>query len=176
MTVTRPDIPTALTDKEADELVRRAFGRSVLEIGALLGYSTVVLASAADRVISVDPHIGYPADDPRPTLNRFLRNLDRYGVRDTVTVMLGRDDEVLPLLAENQFDLAFVDCTGEYDTTLNAMKRATQLLKKGGALAVHDCGHPDWPGANKAVLEFARVHELFFHLTDRLAVFPDIPW
>lgn len=170
-TLTRPDIPTALTEAEADALAALAFGGRVLEVGALLGHSTVILADAADHVVSVDPHVGYPADDPRPTLNRFLRNLEKYNVREKVTVMIGRDDQVLPYLEQEQFDLIFIDCTGEHDVTAGAMCRAERLLTPHGYLAVHDCGHPHWQGVRQAVEEFAIERKLGFTLTDRLAVF-----
>lgn len=46
-------IPTALTQTEADVLGYLAYERKVLEVGSLLGYSTVALAKAARVVHSV---------------------------------------------------------------------------------------------------------------------------
>jgi protein-L-isoaspartate O-methyltransferase len=67
------NIPTAVTPREAAVMVTHASGRLVLEVGALLGYSTVTLATTALHVVSVDPHDGYPAHDPRPTLSTLPR-------------------------------------------------------------------------------------------------------
>lgn len=167
----RPDIPTALTLAEAAELASLAEGKIVLEVGSLLGYSTVVLARVAEHVASVDPHEGYPQDDPKPTLGPFLDNLHRYGVSDKVTVWVGRDDKILPHLRAEYYDLVFIDCTGEYELTAAVMQRSKRLLSPEGRLAVHDCGHPNWQGVRRAVEEFALDHKTGFVLTDRLAVF-----
>jgi protein-L-isoaspartate O-methyltransferase len=86
--ISLPDIPTALSLPEARELARLAEGRRVVEAGALLGFSTVVLARAAASVVSVDRHEGYDA----PTLGKFLRNLDRFGVQGRVEVRVGGID------------------------------------------------------------------------------------
>lgn len=165
------DIPSAVTPAEAAELQRLALGATVLEVGALLGYSTVLLALTAERVHSVDPHEGYPRDNPRPTLLPFLDNLERHGVRDRVTVHVGRDYDVLPAFRGRQFHLAFLDLTGEYEDTLRCMHAVEPLLTHFGRLAVHDCGHPDWPGAMAAAETFAAKRGTTFKLVDRLAIF-----
>lgn len=165
------DIPTAVTLAEGNRLRELARGKRVLEVGSLLGYSTVLMAQVAKHVVSVDPHEGYPASNPRPTLWQFRRNIFLHGVADKVTPMIGTDDVVLPLLDTRQFGLVFIDGTGEYDMTLAAMRRAVPLLRYCGALAVHDCGHPDWPGAMDAAETFAREGRRTFELIDRLAVF-----
>jgi predicted O-methyltransferase YrrM len=155
-------IPTAMTDVEA-ALASLAAGGVVLEVGALLGYSTVVLASRAEFVLSIDPHDGYPDGDPRPTLAPFLENLARYGVRDKVAVIVEPAEKALPFLASEYFDLVFVDVTGRYEDTIAVMEGTMPLLRTGGVLAVHDCGHPEWPGVNRAVKEFDRL-AIFDHL------------
>jgi len=165
------DIPSALEYREADVLRLYALNGQVLEVGALLGHSTVTLAQVADRVVSVDPHVGYPEADPRPTLGPFLANLERYGVRDKVVPCVGRDDEVLPFLRPKSFDLAFVDTTGKYSDTLRAALGCLPLLRDRGVLAIHDCGHPDWPGAIKAADRLVLVTGVKYELVNRLAVF-----
>lgn len=164
-------IPTAVTPREASELQRLARGKTALEVGALLGFSTVKLAQVAEHVHSVDPHYGYPAHDPRPTLDIFLRNLRVFGVRDKVTVHVGTDVEVLPVLAPAQFDIAFLDLTGLYQDTLDCILRCERVLRHYAVLCVHDCGHPDWPGALKAVEDYATLRRSTFRLVDRMAIF-----
>lgn len=160
------DIPSAVTTLEREKLRHLARGKRVLEIGALLGHSTVALAKVAEHVVSVDPHRGYPQGNPRGTLYAFTANLWRAGVLDKVTVIVDTHDRALPLLAGGQFDGVFIDCTGEYDLTVDVMAMSCRLLRHHGWMAVHDCGHPDWPGALKAVEDFGRP----FTLVDRLAV------
>lgn len=165
------DIPTALTDAETAELQRLAAGKNVLEVGSLLGYSTVCLARVAAHVHSVDPHVGYPAENPRPTLGPFMANLERYEVREKVTVHVGADTDVLPYLRERQFGLAFLDMTGLYADTLRGIRLTVPLLCHWAVLCVHDCGHPEWPGALQAVEDYAAEIGTTFRLIDQLGIF-----
>lgn len=164
------DIPTAVTSEEVAVLRTLARGKRVLEVGSLLGASTVAVAQVAKYVVSIDPHEGYPADNPRPTLVPFLENLERYYVRNKVRVCVGTHDQFFPLFEDESFDLVFIDTTGEYDLTRTILEESRRLVEWDGALAVHDCGHPDWPGALDAVKTFTEERDLDFTLTDRLAV------
>lgn len=166
MLMLRPDIPTAMTKAEATELYGLAHGRRVLEFGSLLGYSTVIMAQSARRVYAVDPHEGYPVDDPRPTLTPFLSNLERYGVRDRVVPILGRGQDVAEMFAPRQFDLIFIDIT----------RCAAELIDLAHALApeviaVHDYGIQRWDGATIAVRNYAHRVDRDFRLVDTLAIF-----
>lgn len=169
--MTEIEIPTALTTSEHKRLQELAAGKVVLEVGSLLGYSTVTLAQVAISVVSVDPHQGYPADDPRPTIGPFLQNLDDYRVRELVTVMVGTHNDVFRWLRPEAFDMVFIDCTGEFELTLDVMKKCQRLLWPKHVMCVHDCGHPDWPGAMAAVRAFGED----FELVDRLAVITNSP-
>ena len=166
------DIPTALTRDESALLQEIAEGNRVLEIGALLGYSTVTLARTARWVVSVDPHEGYPAHDPRPTLDTYLENLRRNAVTNVVPV-IARWQDALDAIRPTSFDVVFMDLTGRYEDTKELLDHlrldfATGLI---GAIAVHDCGHPDWPGVQQAVQEFHRETGGTMKVVDRLAVF-----
>ena len=158
--------PTAITPKEIHFLQALAVGQDVLEIGSLLGHSTIRMAEVANHVVSVDPHDGYPRDNPKPTLTDFLANLNAHGVREKVTVCVGNHNEVLPWLREKHFKVVFIDVTEEKDLTLEIMRECVPLMRHYSALCVHDCGHPKWPGALEAVKEFGRK----FILVDSLAV------
>lgn len=167
-----PEIPTALTIAESETLEELAADSFVLEAGALLGYSTVLMARVASHVVSVDPHSGYPADDPRPTFDQYYDNLEQHGVLERVTPIVETLDMTLPFLTAEYFDLVFFDLTGEYEDTVRAMRSVEHWLTGGlVALAVHDCGHPDWPGVRRAVDEFAERTAIEPRIVDRLAVF-----
>lgn len=162
-----PDhIPTALTAHEAWELHRLAAGRTVLEFGSLLGYSTIVLAQSAKIVYAVDPHQGYPLDNPRPTLDGFIANLDRHMIRDKVLPILGRGDQLTPLLRVACADMAFIDITRAADELMLAVWRL-----KIPVIAVHDYGIPKWTGATEAVHAHAQRTRSDFRLVDTLAIF-----
>lgn len=166
------DIPTALTRDESALLQAIAEGNRVLEIGALLGYSTVTLARTARWVVSVDPHEGYPAHDPRPTLDTYLENLRRNAVTNVVPV-IARWQDALDAIRPTSFDVVFMDLTGRYEDTKELLDHLRLDFATGlvGAIAVHDCGHPDWPGVQQAVQEFHRETGGTMKVVDRLAVF-----
>lgn len=159
-------IPTALTMAEHDELMYLAAGKLVLEVGALLGTSTIAMATTAALVHSVDPHEGYPAKNPRPTLEQFIHNLKRYRVADVVVPLVGRDDQILPFLRPRSYDFAFVDLSLTDGTTERVVWHARRLLRPEGVLAVHDYGHETWPGATRVVDSL----RLPFRLVDTLAI------
>jgi methyltransferase family protein len=171
------DIPTALTTKERFALQAIVRDKHVLEIGALLGYSTVIMAQNAKRVVSLDPHEGYPEGAPRPTWERYLANLDMYGVREKVIPVQATWQAAVGTLPSDclyPYEVVFIDLTGKYEDTKEALMYFHPewgwSLK---TIAVHDCGHPDWPGVDQAVAEFREfigIHATFEQV-DRLGIF-----
>lgn len=132
--------PTALSQAETALLQRLARDRTVVEAGALLGYSTIRLAEVSPApVVSIDRHGGYSGD----TKARFLSNLDRAGVRHRVHPVIG---EAVAELARTSAAMAFIDLTGEYDLTMNAARAAQTKI-----VAIHDYGRFNCPGVARAV-------------------------
>src|SRR5882762_9345058 len=80
-----PDIPTAISSREASFMSALARGKTVVEFGALLGFSTVVLSRAARWVTSIDRHQGY-LDAGHSTYNAFMVNLERHKVHNVSPV------------------------------------------------------------------------------------------
>lgn len=72
-------VPTALSRAEARALADQSRDRRVVEAGSLLGGSTLVLASAAREVVSIDRHNGY-VGRPNDTYRALRRNLEVAGV------------------------------------------------------------------------------------------------
>jgi predicted O-methyltransferase YrrM len=167
------DIPTALTELEATTLAQLAHGKNVLEVGSLLGFSTITMAATAEHVWSVDPHEGYPEDDPKPTFTTFIGNLQLYGVDERVTAIKDTDNW---LLSPGQdlpvpIDFAFIDATGHYADTIRIMERAYELMHPDAQImAVHDYGILAWPGAGEAVRDFCTQRGLNFGVVDTLAL------
>ena len=119
-----------LTRDEADALGALARDRTVLELGAWKGRSTVVLAAAARYVVSVDRHRGIPGHDT-DSLPDYLSH-----VRDlnNVAIVVASFDEFVPLLG--RFDLVYVD--GDHDS--GSVLRDTQhaLTVRPKVVAFHD--------------------------------------
>jgi len=130
------EIPTAVTEREAVRLQELAAGRRVLEMGAHLGFSTIVLAREAAELHSVDWHRG-ELDREGDSLVRFRDNLRSHGVEDRVLVHVGSFEAVLPTLRPG-FDLIFIDGCHSYEAVRQDIKLALPLLLPNGVLAFHD--------------------------------------
>jgi len=168
------DIPTALTKAETNKLREICADKYVLEIGALLGYSTVAIGQVAKCVMSVDPHENYPEHNPQPTFEKWLANVIRYDVFDRVIPMQGMWQDVLSDDIPAPYDVVFMDLTGKYEDTKECLMHFhPEWGWRLKTICVHDCGHPDWPGVMKAVKEFKDF--LGMHCTyeqvDRLGIF-----
>jgi predicted O-methyltransferase YrrM len=133
------DVKSAVNERQCQALARLAEGKQVLELGSWLGRSTIALASTAKRVYSVDRHTGDKHTGQLETYDRFIFNLERYGVSDKVSVWVGEFEIIVPQLPIT-FDLVFVD--GQHDA--RSIKRdgelAISVLSVGGILAFHDYG------------------------------------
>jgi predicted O-methyltransferase YrrM len=146
------DITSAVTAEEAIALANLARGKTVLELGAHYGFSTIVLASVAEHVWSVDWHQGDPHAGEGDSWAPFNFNLIRYGVKDRVTVCLGRFEDQVPDLARQGVvtDGAFIDGMHDEESVSRDLALALLLVRPGGFIAAHDygrgvtTGHPDF--------------------------------
>lgn len=118
-----------LTEEEAGELRRLAKGKTVLELGAWKGRSTVVLAEVAYFVISVDRHLGIP--DHGDSLLEYVANVRGCG---NVAIVISDFASFVPVL--EILDMVYVD--GDHDA--DSVERDTQLAldAKPYLVAFHD--------------------------------------
>ncbi len=156
-------IKTSVTRREGDELAKLAAGRLVVEVGSLLGYSTIKMAQVAQRVVAIDPHIDYPRYRPAATLREFMSNIYRHSVYSRVTPMLSVAQIVLPMLG--RADISFIDATGEYDLTKYCLENV-----KSPIITCHDYGRRSCAGATRAIDEFVRTYNKRCRVIDTLAV------
>lgn len=144
------DILTAVSREESLALADLARGKTVLEMGAFYGHSTVVLASVADLVVSVDWHQGDSHAGDYRTEDEYRRNLTRYGVANRVLAVTARFEDVLPKLGKSQFDGLFLDAHHTAESVSADLDLALPLLERGAFVAFHDygrgpaTGHPDF--------------------------------
>lgn len=136
------DIHTGVTHREADVLEAFAKGKHVLECGSWHGFSTVVMARVAESVVAVDWHHGDPHAGIQDTEGVFRGNLERYGVADRVSVIVGRFEAVLPDLPRGAFDVAFTDGMHDAPSVRRDLDLIAPLIRPGGVLLVHDYDVP----------------------------------
>lgn len=146
-----PSISSAVTAEETVALCDLARGNRVLELGAWTGYSTVALASVAERVTSVDWHLGDDHAGSFDTWEIFTFNLERYGVAARVEAVRARFEDALPDMAAQGrvFDGCFLDAHHSEESVTRDIGLALPLIKPGGFLAFHDYGrgpHTGHPG------------------------------
>lgn len=156
-------IKTSVTRREGDELARLAAGKLVVEVGSLLGYTTIKMAKTARLVTAIDPHRDYPSCRPSPTLYEFLGNLLRHNVNHKVVSIPYRAQEVLHFCKPRDF--GFIDATGLYADTMFCLENL-----RCDVIACHDYGRRSCDGATKAVDEFVRNHNKQCRVIDTLAV------
>jgi SAM-dependent methyltransferase len=137
-------VPTSTTDDERAELARLAAGRDVLEVGSQYGATTIALASTARRVFAVDHHLGDPVSGQWDTLEDFIAELNRHGLRERVVPLVGRMEDVLPRLSAGSFEFVFVDSGKETEDEIREQAAmASRVVAPGGTIAFHDYGRFD---------------------------------
>ena len=156
--------PIAVTPSQGKllYLLARSIGaRSVLEIGALGGYSTIWLARAvapAGTVVTLEANASYA--------EVASANVARAGFAELVDVRVGAALDSLPPLAAEQrdpFDLVFIDA--DKQNTPEYFKATLELTRSGGLIVadnvIRDGAIVD-PAAqqNPDVIGSRRLHEL----------------
>jgi predicted O-methyltransferase YrrM len=126
----RHNFPGMLTEAEGEFLAEMCKGKFVIELGSYTGMSTISIARVARHVVSCDWHGGDAHIGQQDTLALLDGNLKRYGVRDKVTMLVGKFDVTLPLLACQQFDVAYIDGAHDYESVKHDTEAVLPLLKK----------------------------------------------
>ncbi len=163
-----PDLPDGwLTDAEAAALTELAKDRVVLEVGAWLGRSTVVMAHTAKLVISVDHHRGSkehqelaaenyapglhdPQTGEDSTLRRFMANIA--GLENVIPVVAPFEQCALYL---GGCDMVFIDAQHDHESVYrNANDAWRHCTAYNAPLVFHDYG--TWAGVVSAVAQVQR--------------------
>ena len=133
-------IPSAISTAEASALEALARERTVLEVGAQFGYSTVLMARVALEVVSIDWHRGDPHAGFVDSLWTYRDNLRRCGIENVITV-IGAAGDALRFVGRRPFDLVFHDASHDYQSVHDDLVLARPLATE--YLAVHDYGRFD---------------------------------
>jgi len=136
------NIPTALSLKEAELLRKLSEGKNILEIGSLLGFSTVNMAKKARIVTSIDPHKDYPFVGAESTIDKFVMNLHRYCIGNVTIIQ-----DIFENVEIDKHDSAFIDLDGTYETT----KKVLEYTKDIPLVVIHDYGRSNCSGIARAI-------------------------
>jgi Methyltransferase domain len=142
------DVKGWLTDDQARRLWARAAAArgAVVEIGSFRGRSTIVLASAAEAVVAIDPHAGgdrgpqeIAPDAARGAEDHeaFRANLARAGVEARVRHVRRPSAEAHPCVDE-PVALLYVDGAHRYGPARADLAGWGRRVIPGGAMLVHD--------------------------------------
>ena len=144
-----------------------------LEVGVYKGVTTTLL-SEVGPVVAADtfegnPEFGvapnpYNEADVRDRRDGFLDSIHRFGKRENVTVLTGKSQDVLPLLANDRFGLILIDANHEFLHVLNDIHGAWPLLVPEGVLALDDFSSA--PVGGKSTDDVSRAWSTF--VSDRL--------
>lgn len=165
------DVSSAVTPAEATALAALCRDKYVLELGAYHGYSTVVIASVADHVVSVDWHQGDDMAGRGDTWDIFWNTIHRYGVADRVTPVKERFEDALPRMRHDPpiFDGVFLDAHHSEESVRADLSFTLPLIRPGGFIAYHDygrcaaTGHPGF-GVTEAADDVTGVQGQVGHL------------
>jgi hypothetical protein len=131
-------------------LINRVNARRVLEVGSWLGNgSTQELGAHCDEVYCVDHWQGNPGVQRHQEL---IETFDVFATFQANTAIFGRkirplmmsSKDAAAVVAENAFDLIFLDADHTYEATLADIGFWRSKVRRGGILCGHDCeGRPD---------------------------------
>ena len=108
------------------ETVRKYNVKKVLEIGALIGYSAILMATNLPE----DGKIHTVEINPR-SADLAKKNIQKAGFEDKVVIHVGDALDVIPTIDE-EFDMVFLDAAK--DEYIDYLKLAEPKLKKGGVV------------------------------------------
>jgi predicted O-methyltransferase YrrM len=166
------DVVGFLSPGEGQQLAELARGLIVLEIGSWQGRSTICMAQTARKVLAVDPHRNFAHAGNEPSLEAFVANLRRYGVEDKVLPLVGKSEEILPLLKPYLVDMVFVDGWHDLESIELDIVLATPILQPAGTWVFHDYGHAQFPAVQQCVDKMAARLQRSIVRTESLAVLP----
>lgn len=131
------------------ELARAAPGQ-VVEVGSFKGGSAVVLAAASQRVLCIDP-FQYSNRDGRDILHSFLRNVGACPWGRRVSLITRPDYEVFAAVPDASVTFLFIDNDHTEQSTVRSLQGWMKTLAPSARIAVHDYGHPRYPGVKRAL-------------------------
>ncbi len=143
----------------AEQAMKQAPSKNVLEVGSYKGKSTVLLGWAAKndggKVYAVDPHQGIVTQPGgqttkmEPTLDKFLSNMKLAGLLTTVQAVCKKSSEVE---WSEPIGFLFIDGLHDYANVATDYAQFASWVPENGFIAFHDY-NPMWPDVMRLVEE-----------------------
>ena len=153
-----------------------------VEIGTWTGFSTCLIGSIVKEkhghLSTIDSFVGLPdvENDGSQVRGILNWNLDRCGIKDTVTVLDGASDEFVSKFKDESIDFMFIDGDHRYSQISKDIRNWLPKIKTGGIMSGHDfdctlfkedhietdCVNRVHHGVAKAVLELAKTQKVQF--------------
>jgi predicted O-methyltransferase YrrM len=114
------------------EEVRKAKPRHVLEVGTLIGYSTMLIAKELDEkaeIVTIEIH--------QDEAELATKNIQRANLPPKIKIITGDAKTIIPTL-KGLFDFAFIDA--EKDEYFQYLKLAEPKLRKGAVVVADNAG------------------------------------
>lgn len=133
---------------------------TILEVGSWVGASMLTWAEALDRfapgrgrILCVDCWAPYMRADDLGSDNPVYRQMDKAARQGKIIEIfrhnadlspvpvhqiVGESSTILPLLAEDKFDLVYIDASHYYKDVLSDLRSAMRLVRHGGLLCGDD--------------------------------------
>jgi predicted O-methyltransferase YrrM len=108
------------------DTLKAAGAKRILEVGTLVGYSAILMASNIPfdgKVVTIEINAS--------SVKRALENINRAGLTNNIQVIYGDALRVIPEL-NGKFDMIFID--GAKDEYMGYLQRAEGKLKSGGVV------------------------------------------
>lgn len=106
----------------------------ILEIGAAVGYSSLLMSEFLDENGHITTIERFPY-----MFNIAKNNIEKSGLESKITLLEGDAAEILPTLTEETYDLIFMDCAkGQY---INFLPECIRLLKPNALLVTDNVLH-----------------------------------
>lgn len=127
----------------------------IVEIGALYGGTTSVLAKAAPRtnVISIDEFSWTPEGYPTASKQLLDSHLAEVGIKN-VSVIEGKS-EIIGAGWNKHIDLCFIDGGHSYEYVYADLNN---FAPHSEVVALHDYNNPFWPSIKQAIDDYVTLH------------------
>ncbi|MBO7430820.1 MAG: class I SAM-dependent methyltransferase [Spirochaetia bacterium] len=119
-------------------LVKMTGAKRVLELGTGVGNSAIWLAEA----LKEQDGMLYTVDNHPRTWTEACENIEKSGLKDTITMIHSDADEAVRMLREQnlEFDIVFQDCAKYIYTVI--YEDVAALVRKGGIIVADDTMFP----------------------------------